>query len=93
MSCAAVAAAPGDTQGISAKFAAAYAKHRIGEVFSFEMPVAAPRADVRFTGKVYLLVNRHSYSNTVQVAALPRGARVEIDAMAFAPGSRLKRPS
>ena len=31
--------------------------------------------------------------STVQVAALPRAARVEIDAMAFAPGSRLKRPS
>lgn len=70
-----VAAAPGDTQGISAKFAAAYAKRRIGEVFSFEIPVAAPRAGARFTGKVYLLVNRHSYSNTVQVAALSQDYR------------------
>jgi len=30
--------------------------------------------------------------STVQVAALPRGARVEIDAMAYAPASVVKRP-
>jgi hypothetical protein len=65
-----VAAAPDDTDGISAKFAAAYAQHRVGDVFSFDIPVVEPRAGARFTGKVYLLVNRRSYSNTVQVAAL-----------------------
>jgi hypothetical protein len=70
-----VAAAPGDTHGVSATFAAAYAKHRIGEVFSFDMPVALPRAGARFTRKVYLLLNRHSYSNTVQVAALSQDYR------------------
>ena len=64
-----VALAPDDKEGISAKFAAAYAKHRVGDVFSFEIPMVQPRAGARFTGKVYLLVNRHSYSNTVQVAA------------------------
>lgn len=63
-----VAMAPDDKEGISAKFAAAYAKHRVGEVFSFDIPMVEPRA-VRFGGKVYLLINRHSYSNTVQVAA------------------------
>jgi len=31
--------------------------------------------------------------STVQVAALPRGARVEIDAMAYAPGRPLRPPS
>jgi reactive intermediate/imine deaminase len=31
--------------------------------------------------------------STVQVAALPRGARVEIDAMAYAPRATIKRPS
>jgi C-terminal processing protease CtpA/Prc len=61
---------PEDKDGISGKFAAAYAKHRPGDVFSFEIPTVAPRAGARFAGKVYLLVNRHSYSNTVQVAAL-----------------------
>jgi len=55
---------------ISAKFAAAYSKHRIGEVFSFELPMAFPREGRRFHGRVFVLINRHSYSNTVQVAAL-----------------------
>ena len=64
-----VAMAPDDKEGISAKFAAAYAKHRVGEVFSFDLPMVEPRSGVRFGGKVYLLINRHSYSNTVQVAA------------------------
>lgn len=31
--------------------------------------------------------------STVQVAALPRGARVEIDAMAYVPAGGLRRPS
>lgn len=65
-----VAMAPDDKEGISAKFAAAYARHRVGDVFSFEIPLVQPRAGTRFTGKVYLLINRHSYSNTVQVAAM-----------------------
>lgn len=65
-----VALAPNDKEAISSKFAAAYAQHRLGDVFSFELPMAQPRAGVRFAGKVYLLINRHSYSNTVQVAAL-----------------------
>ena len=61
---------PRDTESISHKFAAAYAQRRIGDVFSFELPMANPRGGVRFQGKVFLLINRHSYSNTVQVAAL-----------------------
>lgn len=65
-----VALAPNDKESISAKFAAAYARHRVGDVFSFDIPIAEPRPGGRFTGKVYLLINRHSYSNTVQVAAL-----------------------
>jgi len=31
--------------------------------------------------------------STVQVSALPRGARIEIDAIAYAPGLPVKRPS
>lgn len=65
-----VAQSTGDTDSISFKLAAAYARHRMGEVFSFEIPEATPRAGTRFTGNVYLLVNRRSYSNAVQVAAL-----------------------
>lgn len=65
-----VALAPGDHDSISAKFAAAYARYRVGDVFSFEIPAVQPRTGARFAGRVYLLINRHSYSNTVQVAAL-----------------------
>jgi hypothetical protein len=63
-------AAPGKPDSISHKFAAAYAGKRPGEVFSFDIPMSYPRAGERFAGKVYMLINRHSYSNTVQVAAL-----------------------
>lgn len=62
--------AGGNPDAISSKLAAAYAAHRNGDVFSFEIPETAPRVGGRFRGKVYLLINRHSYSNTVQVAAL-----------------------
>ena len=59
-----------DRNTISRKYAQAYAEHRLGEVFDFEIPMARPRKDERFRGKVYLLVDRRSYSNTVTVAAL-----------------------
>jgi C-terminal processing protease CtpA/Prc len=32
--------------------------------------MAAPRPGKRYSGRVFLLINRHSYSNTVTVAAL-----------------------
>lgn len=66
---------PEQLDPISPKLAAAYANHRIGEVISFDIPTAEPRAGTRFTGKVYLLINRNSYSNTVQVAALAQDYR------------------
>ena len=55
---------------ISHQFAAAYAGRENGETLVFSMPAVPPRAGKRFTGKVFLLINRHSYSNTVTVAAL-----------------------
>jgi C-terminal processing protease CtpA/Prc len=54
----------------SSKLAAAYRGRKLGEVIEFETPFACPRTGKRFEGKVLLLVNRHSYSNTVMVAAL-----------------------
>ena len=39
-------------------------------MFEFDLPQAHPREGRRFSGKVYLLINRHSYSNTANVAAL-----------------------
>lgn len=62
--------APNDKESMSHKLAAAYAQRRVGEVFSFEIPMAQPRTGARFQGKVFILINRGSYSNTVQVAAL-----------------------
>jgi len=53
----------------SHRLAAAYRGRKLGEMIDFEVPFACPR-DERFAGKVYLLINRHSYSNTVMVAAL-----------------------
>jgi hypothetical protein len=50
--------------------AAAYAAHAPGEKFSFALPLAEPRDGKRFDGKVFMLINRHSYSNTANVAAL-----------------------
>jgi hypothetical protein len=50
--------------------AAAYAKHKPGETFSFPLPFTPPRGQGRFGGKVFMLINRHSYSNTANVAAL-----------------------
>ncbi len=50
--------------------AAAYAKHENGETISFPLPWAEPRKGARYSGKVFMLINRHSYSNTTNVAAL-----------------------
>lgn len=58
------------TNSPSAKLAAAYAKHKPGDVFSYENPVAQPRAGERFAGQCFVLANRYSYSNAVNVAAL-----------------------
>lgn len=42
-----------------------------GDTFSVSLPYYSPRTDsLRFTGKVYVLVDRYSYSNTVSVAAI-----------------------
>lgn len=60
----------GDTSSVSAQFAERYARIPRGEVFNFDLPHATPRDGERFAGKVYALVNRHSFSNAVNVAAI-----------------------
>lgn len=55
---------------ISRKFAQIYARSKPGDVVDFDIPLAYPREGRRFTGKVYVLIDRHSYSNAVAVAAL-----------------------
>jgi C-terminal processing protease CtpA/Prc len=59
-----------DPGGPAHRYAEEYARRKLGEVFSFEMPLANPREGRRFSGKVYLLINRHSNSNTANVAAI-----------------------
>lgn len=56
--------------GVSAALAALYAGHRSGDIVRFELPTPRPRSGERFTGRVWLLIDRHSFSNTVTVAAL-----------------------
>lgn len=55
---------------VSERYEALYAKHPPGEVFELDFPEVPPRAGQRFAAPVYLLVNRHSFSNTVTTAAL-----------------------
>lgn len=64
-------AIPGnDPTGISAQFERAYAGAAGGEVIDFPIRPAQPRSGARFEGRVFVLINRHSYSNAVNVAAL-----------------------
>jgi hypothetical protein len=61
---------PGDTS-ISSEFAKAYAAHKPGELVDFPIPKVDPTPKTeRFPGRVFLLINRYSYSNTVMLAAL-----------------------
>ncbi|MEO1575500.1 MAG: S41 family peptidase [Pseudomonadota bacterium] len=62
--------AQGDPESVSAKFAQRYDEVPRGEVFAFDLPFAQPRDGKRFEGRVTALVNRHSFSNAVNVAAI-----------------------
>jgi C-terminal processing protease CtpA/Prc len=55
---------------ISQKFADLYASARIRDVVDFDIPLAYPRPEERFGGKVYVLIDRQCYSNAFAVAAL-----------------------
>jgi C-terminal processing protease CtpA/Prc len=65
-----LAAEPADGESVSRKLAAAYARARPGDVVDLDVPLCEPRPEPRFKGRVYVLVNRRSYSNAVAVAAL-----------------------
>lgn len=56
--------------GLSGEMARRYAETPTGQVFEIELPKMAPRKGPRFTGPVFVLVDRYSYSNAVNVAAL-----------------------
>ena len=59
-----------DTSDISSQYAKAFAARKPGDVFDFDIPRAEPRQGKRFEKPVFALINRHSYSNTVFVAAI-----------------------
>jgi C-terminal processing protease CtpA/Prc len=61
---------PDATESVSYLFAQKYADVPRGELFSFEIPYVQPNDAPRFRGEVYVLINRHSYSNAVNVAAI-----------------------
>lgn len=62
--------AGGDSDSMSAKFDALYAGKAPGSRVALPMPWVQPRAEGRFEGRVFVLINRHSYSNTVSVASI-----------------------
>lgn len=61
---------PGDTDSISARYAVAFAEAAPGDVITFDLGDTQPREAPRFEGEVFLLIDRHSYSNTVTLSAL-----------------------
>lgn len=61
--------------GISRQYADAYARAPLGDIIRFPIPMAQPRAGNRFTGRVFVLVNRRSFSNAVSVAAIVQDYR------------------
>lgn len=56
--------------GIGHRFAETYAAARTGDIIHFPIPMAQPRANQRFAGRVFVLINRRSFSNAVSVAAI-----------------------
>ncbi|GAB3024745.1 hypothetical protein GCM10027098_21380 [Bowmanella dokdonensis] len=59
-----------DKNDISHKLDEFYQAQPMGTVFSFPLPLAQPREGERFSGEVYVLIDRYSYSNAVSVAAI-----------------------
>lgn len=55
---------------VSRQYARLYAGAHDGDMVDFDMAPAAPRKGARFKGKVFVLIDRQSYSNAVSVAAL-----------------------
>lgn len=65
-----VDASPGDAGSDSARMAELFKGAPLGSVVRYDIPWNQPRPAPRFQGRVHVLVNRHSYSNAVNVAAI-----------------------
>jgi C-terminal processing protease CtpA/Prc len=55
---------------VSHQLAAAYANAANGDIIDFLIAVREPRAGRRFEGRVFVLINRRSFSNSVLTAAI-----------------------
>ncbi len=60
----------GDPDSLGGRVAAAIASAEPGERVEIDLPVTRPIADHAFRGKVWVLIDRHSFSNAAVVAAL-----------------------
>lgn len=59
-----------EPQSLMAMMAAKEMSAANGTVYEVELPLVAPRTANRFEGKVWVLIDRHSYSNAAVVAAV-----------------------
>ena len=59
-----------DQGDLSYQLASFYQRHPLGETFSFPLPDSQPHAEQHFGGKIFVLIDRYSYSNAVSVAAI-----------------------
>ncbi|MEN1727135.1 MAG: S41 family peptidase [Pseudomonadota bacterium] len=59
-----------ETGSISLAYVEAFEQHPDGSLFDFHIDDAQPRTGDQFEGEVFVLINRHSYSNAVTVAAM-----------------------
>jgi hypothetical protein len=55
---------------VSRQYAEMYVRAHDGDRVDFTLPLAQPRAGPRYQGRVFVLVDRQTYSNAVSVAAL-----------------------
>ena len=63
-------ARPSDPESVSARYAKHFKSTPFGDTFEFEIPKAGPRDGEQFEGDIYVLINRHSYSNAVNTASI-----------------------
>ena len=61
---------PSLANGLSGAMAKKYASTPCGQTFELELPQNSPRRGARFEGPVFVIVDRYSYSNAVNVAAM-----------------------
>lgn len=65
-----LASQPPGADGASSRLAALYETVQPGDIVHFGFPESTPRDGPRFEGRVWVLVNRQTYSNAVSTAAL-----------------------